>query len=170
MTLWPDEPLAQGDTAPDFVLRDLNGAEYSSADARAMGLLLVLLYKTGCGVSRWSLPFYQRFMALADASSGRLAVWAMVQDTAEIAAPAVAEAGLTCPVLVDPDCTSTAAWGIQRVPNLFLVGPDSTIISAVTGHISGDGWDEAAAKACTFLGLPPTKVILPADGVVFKPG
>ncbi|MDE2127785.1 MAG: redoxin domain-containing protein [Armatimonadetes bacterium] len=170
MTIWPDEPLAPGAFAPDFTLPDMMGKEYSSASARADGLLLLLLYKTGCGSSRFSLPFYQRFAPLCDASRGRLAVWAIVQDTAEIAAPVVADAGLTCPVLLDPDCTTTAAWGIQRVPNLYLVAPDSTILAAVTGHLSGDGWNEVARKASEFLGLDSMAVVSPADGVVFKPG
>lgn len=51
------------------------------------------------------------------------------------------------PVIGDADGAIATSWGVARVPESYLVGPDGTVLSKVTGGIKYDMLESLVARA-----------------------
>jgi cytochrome c biogenesis protein CcmG, thiol:disulfide interchange protein DsbE len=172
-TAIPDTPLAPGDPVADFTLQAADGATYDSRTARQNGLLLAVLFKTGCGTCRYAYPFLQRLHEQYAANSGgKFQVWGISQDDAETTlALAQENGGATFPLLLDTELDTTVRYGITSVPDLYLLGAGDTIAAAVVGHFSRDGFNDLARQAADYLGVPYVPVVRDTDDApAIKPG
>lgn len=59
MTSMPEQaaPRSAGSFVADFELNATDGEVYDSKTARSKGLLLFVLFKTGCGTCKYSFPY-----------------------------------------------------------------------------------------------------------------
>ncbi|HUS08248.1 MAG TPA: TlpA disulfide reductase family protein [Bryobacteraceae bacterium] len=123
--------LAAGARAPDFILRDLHGAETSLASLLAGGQLLLVFFKISCPTCQFSLPFLDRI-----ADGGRLNILGISQDEPRSTESFRSSFGVKFPTLTDEPRTYPAsnAYGISSVPSLFLIGDNGLITW------SGDGF------------------------------
>jgi peroxiredoxin len=166
-------PRAAGSAVADFTLTATDGKTYSSKAARQNGLLLTVLFKTGCGTCKYANPYLQRFHEqYAAPSRGRFQVWGISQDTPESTESFARENGnSTFPLLLDSDLNVTVDYGITNVPDLYLLSAEDTIPDAVVGHFSKDGFNQLAERVAAFLDVPYTPIVTEADGApAIKPG
>ncbi len=166
-------PLQAGDPVIDFELRSTDGNTFSSKAARQKGLVLAVLFKTGCGTCRYSLPFLQRLHTqYAQNSGGKFQVVGISEDNRDDTLACAAENGkVTFPMLLDENLEVTEQYGLTNVPDLYLLGPEATIRYAIVGHFNRDGFNELARIASDNTGLPYTPVVLDADDApTIKPG
>jgi peroxiredoxin len=153
--------LKQDQTAPDFRLPDVHGAETTLEAILSRGKVLLAFFKVSCPVCHLTLPFLERLH-----ESSRLQIIGVSQDDAESTREFCRQLHLTFPMLLDdPDANYpvSQAFGIANVPSLFLVKKDSGIEWSVSGF---------SRKALEDLGHDLHVAVFRADDRVpdFKPG
>jgi len=107
----------------------MDGNTYSSKAARQKGLLLIALFKTGCGTCKFAFPFLQRIHTqYALRSGGKFQVWGISQNDAEETAVFAKEYGnATFPSCWIPKLDVSAEYRITNVPDLYLLSEEDTI-------------------------------------------
>jgi peroxiredoxin len=169
----PTAPRAAGSAVADFELRAADGKTYATRTARQNGLLLIALFKTGCGTCQYAFPYLQRFHEqYAQNAEGRFQVWGVSQDNAEdTQAFAKVNGNTTFPILLDEDLRATAQYGITNVPDLYLLSSEETIPFAVLGQFAKDAFNELAQRVADFVGVPYVPIVRDADNApAIKPG
>jgi len=166
-------PLQAGDTVVDFNLGDVDGHLFTTAQARRQGLVLIVLFKTGCGTCKYSAPFLQRLHEQYAANSGgRFQVIGISQDDASATREfAAQQGGLTFPLLLDTELEVSERYAITHVPNLYLLDTRDTIQHAIVGHFSRDEFNRLAQIAATEVGIPYSPIVRAEDDApALKPG
>ncbi len=166
-------PRSAGESVYDFTLRATDGKPYSSADARRQGLLLAALFKTTCGTCKFSLPYLQRFHAqYAVPSAGRFQIWGISQDNAQDTLAFARENGpATFPLLLDSTLEVSEAYRLIAVPDLYLLGAGDTLLAALPGHFSKEGFNDLARQVADFLQAPYTPIVREEDNApLLRPG
>ena len=121
-----------GDPAPDFVLPALGGGTLRLADYRGK-VVFLNFWATWCPPCRSEIPsmesLYKRF---GTRDFDILAV--SIDDNGEGAVRGFGTAyGITFPVLLDPQRTTYALYGLTGVPETFIIDRDGKIVFKVIG-------------------------------------
>ncbi|CEK14338.1 peroxiredoxin family protein [Chthonomonas calidirosea] len=167
------QPLQAGDKIIDFELSDAHGRLYSTAELRKKGLLLLFIFKVGCGTCKYSAPFIQRLhRQYAEGSDGKFTVLGVSQDDAAATEAFAKEYGnLTFPIVLDSNLDVAEWYNLIGVPDLYLLGSQETILYAIPGHFNQTGFNEIAKRAAEVTNKPYTPVVLPEDDAPsIKPG
>ena len=109
------------------------------AEISAGGRVLLVFFKVTCPVCQLTLPFLERMHI-----SGTLSICAISQNDARDTIEFKRSFGVTIPTLLDSedeDFPASNAYGIARVPTMFLVEGDGKI-SRVT-----EGWSKLDMEA-----------------------
>src|SRR5713226_8211963 len=112
--------LEAGAKAPSFTLKDISGGRQALSDILSRGPALIALYKIGCPVCQLAFPYLERI------AGGTLQVIAISQDDERGTGRFRETFHLTMPTLLDREEAGypvSNAFGISRVPSLFLVEP-----------------------------------------------
>lgn len=167
-----EAPLKAGDGVQDFVLEALNGGTYSTLQARKAGLLLVLIFRSGCDTCQCSAPYFQRFQELyASKSDGNFQILGVSQDNAKKSEDFAQQHRLTFPILLDSMLEVAERYAITNVPNLYLLDGRDTIVEAITGHFSIKRFNDLARQIAQFLEVAYVPVVSETDRVPdMKPG
>jgi len=117
------QPLQTGDKIIDFELPDAHGRLYSTAELRKQGLLLLFIFKVGCGTCKYSAPFIQRLhRQYAEGSDGKFTVLGVSQDDAPATEAFAKEHGdLTFPIVLDSNLDVSWLYGVPWVALISLV-------------------------------------------------
>ena len=151
--------LSVGDKAPSFTLPAVDGGE-EVTDPWTEGPTVLAFFKTSCPVCKMVAPM------LTKLSQGGARVVAIGEDP-PAAITAYSEAtNQRVPALTQGDPYSvSAAYGLEAVPTIFLVGEDGEVQQAIAGW-NRDTWNALAAD----LGLSEP-LSTPDDGLrPFRPG
>jgi len=165
--------LQAGDAVVDFDLTDLNGERFATAQARQQGLVLIALFKTGCGTCRYSAPFLQRLHEQYAANSGgKFQVVGVSQDDAATTREFAAQyGGLTFPLLLDMNLDVSGKYAITHVPDLYLLDAHDTLQRSILGRFSRDEFNELARIAAAAVGTPYSPIVRDEDDApALKPG
>jgi peroxiredoxin/protocatechuate 3,4-dioxygenase beta subunit len=137
-------PLAVGDRAPDFVVKDLDGRDLKLADLRGKYVLLDF-WATWCAPCLAEMPNIQ---AIRDrhANDPRFVVIGVnLDDQPRAAARMVKALNLSWRHGLDgPDSPVVAAYGATAIPATFLIGPDGSILAR---DLRGEKTKDAVAGA-----------------------
>jgi peroxiredoxin len=119
--------LAIGTEAPDFELNGANGQSYRLADALARGPVALVFYKSECPTCQFTFPYIQKIFAHAGKTAG-LTLWGISEDDSDETRRFAQRYGITFDLLIDehPYAVS-AAYGLQFVPGIFLIGAGGKI-------------------------------------------
>jgi len=139
--------LAEGEQAPVFELKKLNGGKQSLEEILKAGPALVAFYKISCPVCQLTAPYLERLSA-----GGKIQIVGVSQDDVEATQGFNQRFGVTFPTLLDQASEgypASNAYGISSVPSLFLVEPDGRISKSVGGFSKRDleGFGERAGAA-----------------------
>lgn len=125
------DPLSSG-PAPAFELETTDGIAVSSADLTGRPAI-VHFFASWCQPCREGIPV----LAAALRRHGDLAlVGVIVRDDPAEAYRVAREAGITWPLLFDPDEKAAQAWGVDSAPVTFFVSDDGRISGQLVGQLS----------------------------------
>ena len=151
--------LSTGDKAPSFTLPAVEGGG-PVTDPWTEGKTVLAFFKVSCPVCKMVAPM------LTKLSEGGARVVAVGEDPPEAIAQYNETQGQRVPSLSQPPPYEvSAAYGLEAVPTVFLVGADGGIERAIAGW-NRDIWNELAAS----VGLAEP-LSTPDDGLrPFRPG
>jgi|WetSurMetagenome_2_1015567.scaffolds.fasta_scaffold180746_2 cytochrome c biogenesis protein CcmG, thiol:disulfide interchange protein DsbE len=122
-----------GFLAPDFELKDQEGATIRLSDLRGQPVL-VNLWATWCPPCRAEMKTLETvYNDYKDQGFTVLAVNMTSQDNPELVAPFVKERGLTYPILLDEKGDVAKAYQMKSLPSSFFINRDGTISEVVIG-------------------------------------
>ncbi len=126
--------LKVGDTAPDFVLQDMDGTKHRLSDYKGEGVFLNF-WGTWCKPCEREMPFmdnqYNKYK-----SQGVKVLAVNVGESDFLINRFVSKHGLTFPILVDKEEEVQNAYGIDPLPTTFLINPDGEIEKIITGTMT----------------------------------
>lgn len=135
-----DSPLV-GQQAPAFEGMTLAGDRYSLADDRGR-FILVNFFATWCGPCRREHDDLLRWDARHRAAGDAGVVTIVFDDSTENARAFFEEKGGDWPVLVGLGGEVALDYGVAKVPESFLVGPDGVVLAKIVGGVTDQGLDE----------------------------
>jgi peroxiredoxin len=126
--------LIAGKAAPQVLLSDMRGKQFSLRDALQHGPVVLAFFKVTCPVCQYAMPFLER---IHRAHSGKAQVIGVSQHPRKETQLFLREYGITMPVLLDdPEhYPASNAFHLTNVPTVFLVAPGGKI------EVSSVGWD-----------------------------
>jgi peroxiredoxin len=128
--------IAEGQQAPEFELKTLEGGRQSLGQILKAGPALFAFYKISCPVCQLTAPYLERLSA-----GDKIQVIGVSQDDAASTQAFLERFGATFPTLLDEAAESypaSNAYGISSVPSLFLVEPDGRISKSFSGFSKRD--------------------------------
>jgi thiol-disulfide isomerase/thioredoxin len=157
--------VARGARAPSFPLPEIDGGALEIPGTAPLTLLVFL--KASCPTCRWTLPFVR---GLHERAAG-LSVLPIASDSAEDARALSGELGPGIPVAVESEPWEvSAAYGLEVVPTLILVGESGRILLVSEGFVRDD-FRAVAAEAARTSGAPPADPFPAGEAVpAFRPG
>lgn len=162
--------LPAGTAAPNFALPTTEGKQFSLAEARKHGPVVLAFFKVSCPVCQFALPYLQRMHEAY--RNGSLTIVGVSQNTRKETLSFMRDYGITFPVLLDDARTYRVSndYGLTNVPTVFLVGRDGQI------QLSSVGWvrneiEDVNSRLATATSVTEGKVIHPGEDVPdFRPG
>ena len=123
-----------GQPAPELVAKDLNGREWSLADAADGRIVWVNFWATSCEPCRTEMPAMQR---LSEAYPDDLLIlgvdWGEERDAVR---DFVDRYGVTYPILLDPTLETYYRWaGTDGLPRHYFIGAEGTVLREVIGPL-----------------------------------
>ena len=126
------QPAMEGNTAPDFVLKDLSGKEIKLSSLR--GKVVVLnFWATWCPPCREEVP---SMMRLNQAMAGKpFQMLAVSEDEGgkEAVEKYFSKSGTMLPALLDTDQKVGQRYGLTGVPETFVIDTKGVILKKVVG-------------------------------------
>ena len=136
--------MPTGLTAPDFELPDITGKPHRLSEELRSGPLVLVFYKSACPTCQLALPFVQQIEAKF---GGKARIWGISQDDVKESIDFARHFGLGFRILIDDHpYPVSAAYGLEFVPTIFIVGTDGKIQLSDVGF-SKDALNEVAALA-----------------------
>lgn len=128
------EPVKAGDTAPNFVLKDLEGNEVELEDYKGKGVFLNF-WGTYCPPCEKEMPAIQRqYDKYKDQGVVVLAVdIAEPKFTVEKFANRL---NLTFPIVLDQQREVVDEYGVGNLPATYLISPEGKVIDKITGELN----------------------------------
>ena len=119
--------------APDFELTTSTGETVRLSDLRGKPLI-VNFWASWCEPCRYEMPAMQRvYQEYSSQGLEILAVNSTAQDTIQNVLDFVTQQGLTFPILLDQQGTTSSTYRVQALPSTFFIRPDGVIQEVVVG-------------------------------------
>src|ERR1700676_5598105 len=110
--------IVAGQTAPDFSLKSIDGAEYSLSGLLQRGPVFVSLFKVSSRVCQFTFPFLERLYKRY--GSKDVTFLGIAQDNARAPKEFDDEYGVTCPIVLDSEgYPASNPYGLTNVPTSF---------------------------------------------------
>ncbi len=129
--------------AASFTLKDLDGKERSLESFRGK-TVLVNFWATWCPPCRAELPELQETYAAHKSCFDVVGV-AVDSGTAADVKAFAKQKGLTYPILMD-DGSASSAYGIQTIPQSFLIDPQGRVLGSFNGSVTRAGVEKALGE------------------------
>jgi len=162
--------LEAGVEAPQIMLKDLAGKEFSLEAARKRGPVVLAFFKVNCPVCQLAFPWLERIYK-AYGASGKFTFTGVSQNDAHETRAFNQEFGVTFPMLIDSaGYKATKAYKLTNVPTVFMVSPGGEI------EFSSVSWSKAEMedlnrRLAAVSGMTEVRLFTPGDSVPdFKPG
>jgi peroxiredoxin len=118
----PPLPVAIGTRAPDFELENIQGERVRLADFKGRPTLIVF-WADWCPDCKQIVPELNRIHA------DNVAVLGInLMESRERAADAVQDEGIRYPVLLDEDGEVGRTYGVQAIPNIFVLDSEGRLV------------------------------------------
>ncbi len=161
--------IQEKEKAPQFILRDAAGNEYSLADELRKGPALVAFFKISCPVCQFTFPFLERMhKSFGNSSATFLAI---SQDDAQDTREFCTEYGIAFPALIDNEPYAISnAYGLTNVPSVFFIAPDG-IVKLTSIGFDKPKLEAMAAELASATKRPAAALFRPGEVVPsYKPG
>ncbi|HET8922269.1 MAG TPA: TlpA disulfide reductase family protein [Candidatus Acidoferrum sp.] len=132
--------IVAGNMAPGFLLKSLDGKEYSLDSVMQRGPVVAAFFKISCPVCQFTFPFLERLHKKYGGEG--VTFLGISQDDARSTKKFAQEYGLTFPVLIDEDGYPVSnGYGLTSVPTIFLINTDGSV------EVSSAGFDRKDLEA-----------------------
>jgi thiol-disulfide isomerase/thioredoxin len=136
-----EKPAVEGNPAPAFTLKDLEGREVKLADLKGK-VVIVNFWATWCPPCREEIPsMMQLNQAMAGKPFQMLAI-SINEGGAQEVATYFKQSGNNLPALLDPTQQVAKRYGITGVPESFVIDKQGVILKKVVGGVN---WSDPAA-------------------------
>jgi peroxiredoxin len=124
--------------APDFALKSLDGRSVSLADFRGKQKLVVSFWASWCGPCRMELPALRAFYKQTHKAGADFELVAVsIDDDRNAAEEYATGAKMPFPVLWDAAQKTAGAYGVDSIPQVFVIDKDGTVTFGQTGFSPG---------------------------------
>lgn len=123
-----------GDTAPNFVLTDLEGNEVELEDFRGKGVFLNF-WGTYCPPCEKEMPAMQRQYAKYK-DEGVVILAVNIAETEFTVKNFADRLGLTFPIVLDKQREVVDAYGVGSLPATYLISPEGKVVKKTTGQLT----------------------------------
>lgn len=121
--------------APDFLLKDSNGAPVKLSDYRGK-VVLLNFWATWCGPCKIEIPWFMEFeQKFKDQGFAVLGV-SMDEDGWDAVKPYISSKKINYRVIMGDDSTGNLYGGIESLPSTFVIDRDGKIASVHIGLVS----------------------------------
>jgi peroxiredoxin len=129
------KPVAARQTAPEFALKDVNGAAVRLSDYRGK-VVLLNFWATWCGPCKFEIPWFIEFeQANKDRGFAVIGI-SMDEEGWEVVKPFLAEWNVNYRTLLGDSIIAQLYGGVDSLPTSFLIDRDGRVASAHLGLIS----------------------------------
>ncbi|HTG80913.1 MAG TPA: TlpA disulfide reductase family protein [Geobacteraceae bacterium] len=136
-----EKPAVEGNPAPAFTLKDLDGREVKLADLKGK-VVIVNFWATWCPPCREEIPsMMQLNQAMAGKPFQMLAISINEGGAQEVQAY-FKQSGNSLPALLDPTQQVAKRYGVTGVPESFVIDRNGVILKKVVGGVN---WSDPAA-------------------------
>jgi len=127
--------------APDFTLKDANGATVHLSDYKGKGVLLYF-WATWCGPCKVEIPWFMEFeQQFKDRGFAVLGV-SMDEDGWTLVKPYIEKQKINYRILLGNDQVGDAYGGVESLPTTFVIDRDGRIAAKHEGIEPSNGKDE----------------------------
>lgn len=141
------QALSIGSAAPDFRLPTLDGDVVQLSALRGRPVL-VNFWASWCGPCGSEMPALEQ-VARDYRGSGLVVIGVNQLEDQATVRQFVQELGLTFPIALDQDGTTSRQWQVYGIPQTYLIGPDGIIRKAWIGPLT----HESVVRALHELGF-----------------
>jgi cytochrome c biogenesis protein CcmG/thiol:disulfide interchange protein DsbE len=134
-----------GRLAPSIEGTTLDGDTFQLASLRGRWVV-VNFFATWCIPCLEEHPELVKFQESHQVTGDASVVSILFDDDADKARAVFEERGGDWPVVVDDEGAVGVAYGVARVPESFLVGPDGTVVQRLVGGITAAQLDDILAQ------------------------
>lgn len=126
-------------TAPDFTLKDSNGASVKLSDYRGK-VVLLNFWATWCGPCKIEIPWFMEFEQQYKNKGFAVLGVAMDDDGWNSVKPYIAEKKMNYRVVMGTDSVASAYGGIDSLPTTFVIDQEGRIAASHIGLINKDDY------------------------------
>lgn len=124
-------PVMKGDVAPDFELNGVNSKPFRlSVDGKGK-FVLIAFYASWCHSCREEIPFLNRLNRQLG-SKGLMVLGVNAGDKELRAKKDIRRLGIRYPIVIDDAHVTERQYGLLGLPEVFIIGPDRTVLFAGT--------------------------------------
>lgn len=128
------ERVREGSTAPNFILKDLEGNTFELESYRGKGVFLNF-WGTYCKPCEAEMPYMQnQYEYFKDQGVEVIAI--NVDEAPLVIQGFVDRHGLTFPIPVDKGMQVLNAYGVGPIPTTFLIDKDGKVVKIITGTMT----------------------------------
>jgi peroxiredoxin len=159
--------LIKGTKAPAVDLQGLDGKRYNlQISATATGLVVLAFFKVSCPTCQFTMPYLERLHKQHHEAN----IWGISQDDVGVTASFAKQYGLSFPILIDGDLSSTAKFDLTSVPSIFYIDKNLSIQLTSVGFVR-DELDVLNRTIAASANSAVTTLFQSSDSVpAFKPG
>ena len=163
--------IAEGQTAPNFVLRSLEGKEFALDKLTGRGPVVAAFFKISCPVCQFTFPFLERLYQRYGGNG--VTFLGISQDDARNTKDFAKEFGVTFPIGLDEKSkgyVASNAYSLTSVPTVFLIDKDGKAKTVLMGF-DKNGLESIAASLAERKKAAPAALFRADESVpAYKPG
>jgi peroxiredoxin len=126
-------------SAPDFSLKDANGATVKLSDYRGK-VLLLNFWATWCGPCKIEIPWFMTFEQQYKNQGFEVLGVAMDDDGWAAVKPYVADRKFNYRVVLGNDSVAAAYGGVDALPTTFVINQEGRILASHIGLVNRDDY------------------------------